>query len=1315
MDEYIDVLNYFCREKLFHTVRNMARDHLSKHGTSGIMQYFAALALLLLKKIPEAVKELKNLRQDQDVGLAVSLALVSCSRASKEVLSKEELKEIESHVSTLRKRAGEKSLILTVTFFLHTDRPYKAREYADRLLKTFPNSPRALSICGWVELGYESFDRNEVAFDYFNKSQEISPNSLDSSVGKIICLRSKGNTTGALEVVNRLVLQMTNSLPPVIEKARVYVAGCKWEEAHEVVNVILGMDNSSLAGLQLQILCLVCGDGNLSKAALILKKYYIEVENLEPSNAKLFSDIAFLISRICTGSEIVLRETLKFAEKAASLQKENAVFMTEMGYQFLKQEMVIDAMKIFRRAMKIDEVSLTALIGLTKTQMMEGGSGLEQAFKNIKLLNEVEGANSSPEIMLMTAIMNRLQCEYDKSKYLLEKAVLLHLKVLKDLTVSSKYLNLLNPDFLLDAACECLIASPVPCYNLSFCHEICMISSPVIQCAIDVLELMVTVCPGIKKAHLLLGRARFMAGDISGAVEIMNDVLGKGGSDISSSYLLLAKIHSEAGEMDKASLCLESGLSYDFSLGQHLLYHLVSARILKSKEKLDDAINTLKKAVDMCVLDGKETCSYKALSLSDEVSVHLELAELYCLSNNENEGKKILQNATEKFKGTYDSTQIKLMYASIAFTRGENEESLSILNSIPQDDSYYIRSQQMIAEFYLQEKKNSEMYISCYQNIVNRCGGTCKSYLVYGNALMSIDKPEKAIEAYEQALLKEPGSKLVLHKMGKALIKAHHYGKAVSYFKEGAKNQEKTEVIYDLAQLLLKMKQFERAEKMLTNELEGAKGNHSHRYQMLLLIANAYIKLEKYENSITALSEALEIKLSLIHRSETPLGSQIEKREVVAVCIKIALLYADTGNYAEALSFLKDALAHDPESEEALEAMSALHLKFGDLEQCHLISSSILKINPKNEQAYMTLADLAFRRLDFDTAAFHLEQLLEQYPTHWKAFVKLIEVRRRSGRLDEVPSIARGDSTSDSSTPTGLAYCRGLHSWYTRNPASALRHFHLAKRDTEWSWLCIGNMVEICLYPDGDCLPGGASAEVAKFVIEGSADSGMTSSAGTLKHLLTELKKFCQNKEHKLHCHLMEIMALLASREKQNIDLAIKELSAMASTSDSKVDHVGITLGLATAHIIQRQGSRARNHLKRIARNQWNPEDADNLERVWLLLAEHYCQSGKNESAAELLHRTLQHNKSCVKALELLGQVMEKAQSYNDAAASYESAWKMGMKVNLPVGYKLAQCHMKAKRYAEAIDVCHEVLKNFPNESRLRKEILEKCRLSLRT
>jgi len=48
------------------------------------------------------------------------------------------------------------------------------------------------------------------------------------------------------------------------------------------------------------------------------------------------------------------------------------------------------------------------------------------------------------------------------------------------------------------------------------------------------------------------------------------------------------------------------------------------------------------------------------------------------------------------------------------------------------------------------------------------------------------------------------------------------------------------------------------------------------------------------------------------------------------------------------------------------------------------------------------------------------------------------------------------------------------------------------------------------------------------------------------------------------------------------------------------------------------------------------------------------------------------------------------------------------------VGYKLAFNYLKAKRYVEAIDVCHKVLTANPEYPKIRKEILAKAREALR-
>ena len=49
--------------------------------------------------------------------------------------------------------------------------------------------------------------------------------------------------------------------------------------------------------------------------------------------------------------------------------------------------------------------------------------------------------------------------------------------------------------------------------------------------------------------------------------------------------------------------------------------------------------------------------------------------------------------------------------------------------------------------------------------------------LLLGDAYMSIQEPEKAIEIYEKALKKNPRDSALASKIGQAMVKTHQYGR----------------------------------------------------------------------------------------------------------------------------------------------------------------------------------------------------------------------------------------------------------------------------------------------------------------------------------------------------------------------------------------------------------------------------------------------------------------------------------------------------------------------------------------------------------
>lgn len=106
---------------------------------------------------------------------------------------------------------------------------------------------------------------------------------------------------------------------------------------------------------------------------------------------------------------------------------------------------------------------------------------------------------------------------------------------------------------------------------------------------------------------------------------------------------------------------------------------------------------------------------------------------------------------------------------------------------------------------------------------MEHCPGP-KTYSMLGDAYISIQEPERAIEAYEQALKQSPVNKLrVASKLGKALVKTHQYAKAINYYQDAIKQDNFKGLKLDLAKLFMKMKQFDKAEATLVQELQGTR------------------------------------------------------------------------------------------------------------------------------------------------------------------------------------------------------------------------------------------------------------------------------------------------------------------------------------------------------------------------------------------------------------------------------------------------------------------------------------------------------------
>ena len=135
-------------------------------------------------------------------------------------------------------------------------------------------------------------------------------------------------------------------------------------------------------------------------------------------------------------------------------------------------------------------------------------------------------------------------------------------------------------------------------------------------------------------------------------------------------------------------------------------------------------------------------------------------------------------------------------------------------------------------------------------------------------------QPEKAVEAYETALIKNPKDSSLAKKIGQAYIKSHHYNKAINYYSAALKSGHQQLLRYDLAELYFKLNQLENAEQVLAEVCNDASGNSTDAEQLNmvakchLLFYEINLKRARTDALLASLNKAKECTLKATKRAQ---------------------------------------------------------------------------------------------------------------------------------------------------------------------------------------------------------------------------------------------------------------------------------------------------------------------------------------------------------------------------------------------------------------------------------------------------------------
>ena len=643
--------------------------------------------------------------------------------------------------------ANMQALYYAGTFLLHIDRADKAKEYVDRLLKINPQSKEGLILKGWMEVSLLRESPNKNALQYFEAVLKTNNRNIEAIFGKAKYYSVCGQFDEAIELLNQLIVVYQSFSPPLVEKMKVQLSLQDWDQADETVNRILSSDPKHIDGLKFKVLQTICRKGVYEDAYLQLRKFYAELERAEPKNSLIFLVNAQLFSRICGRDPRILEVTTMFAEKAASIDSTSSVAMAEVGCQNLLRGRVKEAQRYYRSATKLDESSVQALSGIISCQLQD--RQFDIAKEQLDFLKEIPGGPgqvNKAEILYMSALLGRYtQASSEEVMASLNEAVESHFRAVRGLTFGPDYLTAMNPDFVVQLVKEYLMYAPnTPATQGQ------AIAAP-LKKSLMVLEPVTKACPGLKDALYLLSKAKFLAGDLKSAVSTLQHILDNIDPTDADCHLLMAQIQLHQGNFMNAQSSLEVGLSYNFEVRDHPIYHLINAKVMKTNGNLQDAIKTLQVALNLVnrKKQGSAGKNKVDFSTTDKVSVYLELAEAYRETGQNQEASRIMNEAMSEFQGTVEEIRITVSQADLALARGEVDTALGILRAISPAQPYYLAAREKMANIYLHYRKDKKMFAQCYREVVEKSPSP-QSYLLLGDAYMSITEPERALEIYEQ-------------------------------------------------------------------------------------------------------------------------------------------------------------------------------------------------------------------------------------------------------------------------------------------------------------------------------------------------------------------------------------------------------------------------------------------------------------------------------------------------------------------------------------------------------------------------------------
>ena len=323
----------------------------------------------------------------------------------------------------------------------------------------------------------------------------------------------------------------------------------------------------------------------------------------------------------------------------------------------------------------------------------------------------------------------------------------------------------------------------------------------------------------------MAAKANLIVGNVNGAIQMLQKAISLDSKN-EEAYILNAIVVYGNGNAQSAYSSVKEALANNFDMDKNPFFMMLKGKLEVELGDSVQGLKTLEKAFNLPGIqqggfEHKKQSRYMTIIQFNEnirSQIYVEYAKALATDKQPAKSKEIIEQAIMEFAGTDDEPVVLLGNADIAAITGDLKKAIQLLRSVEPEAKGYMEARKKLADIYLNKMMNRRQYAKCFFDLV-QVFPNLENYRRYGDALLAIQEPDKAIEAYQEALKIDKNNQYLIRLIGKAYSITHNYQRAIEYYEQAVQMHPKNpDLRLDQAKLLVKNNFLDQAEGILDKE-----------------------------------------------------------------------------------------------------------------------------------------------------------------------------------------------------------------------------------------------------------------------------------------------------------------------------------------------------------------------------------------------------------------------------------------------------------------------------------------------------------------